>query len=119
MSFRKRAARIADIAVHEESNALLTGGLQRVAGPTKVTVTTSSQTLAELGVTLNAATRGLILTVPAAKAEVIRWNYGAATANSCPLMAGTSEVEDDRDDLLSLEFITTSGTADMWVEEVG
>jgi len=90
--------------------------LSRLVGPTKVSVDTASKTLAELGLTLNASTKGLRIITPTAG---IYWNYGTATTNSCPLLTGTNETAGENSALLTLEFIVSTGTVDMWVEELG
>ena len=91
----------------------------RKAGPTKVTVTDTTQTLAELGLALNAATTKLRFIVPD---EGIYWNFGtdsAVAATSPPLMPDAWESECTRAELLTMEFITASGTVVMWIEELG
>lgn len=89
---------------------------KRVAGPTKVTVTNASSTLATLSLTLSIETSRLVFTCPTAG---IFWNYGTATTSTCPLLAGTNEESASNAMLKTLQFIVASGTVDMWVEEYG
>ena len=116
-----------DVRVDSDSGALRTHdaevlaaaaalGYRRVAGSTKVTVDVTSKTLLQLGLTLNASTKGLIFIVPTAG---IFWNYGTALATSAPMLTGTNEELGLLATLNTLQFIVASGTVDMWVEEVG
>jgi len=98
----------------------------RKAGPHKLTVGEASLTLAEMlavtygePTTLNAATTKIRFIVPD---EGIYWGFGvdsAVAATSPPLMPDAWESECTRAELLTMEFITASGTVVMWIEELG
>ena len=96
--------------------APLGDGYGHISGPVKLTVDGSSKTLEQLGLTLNSATKGLRFIVPTAG---IFFNYGAATADSAPLLVGAWAEDEAAAVLETLQFITAGGSVAMFVEEVG
>lgn len=95
-------------------DAVLTYDL--LAGPNEVTVTTSSLTLAELGLTPNASLRRITI-MP--KSSGIYWANGAATAGVNPIPMPGLEIDCTATSIGTREFIVASGTITMEVTQEG
>ena len=106
---------ITTVDTNNQSILSALGSEQNVAGPTKVTVNSTGGTLSTLGLTLNAETTELLITTPT---EGIFWNYGAATTSSALLFVGINEVKGTLAKLNTLQFIVTSTSIDIFVEEL-
>jgi hypothetical protein len=87
-----------------------------LAGPDKLTVTSTSKTLAQLGLVWDPSAKGIILHVPA---EGVLWNYGLADANSCPLLPGTNQAINPLAKLQTLQVIAAGDDVNIWVEQIG
>ena len=90
----------------------------RVAGPTKLTATTVSQTFAQMGLTLNAATVRLRISI----SSPLRYAWGPVSASSQLLQADIYEetgnqVTGSPADLRTLQFACDVGEVEIWVTE--
>ena len=88
-----------------------------IAGPIEVTVSTSSQTLAELGVTLDEATKRI--TLISQNMEQISWAYDTPAIDGTNKLPGLGliEIDIDNNSGSKLEFIATGSIVMSVVQE--
>ena len=86
--------------------------LNLLAGPDEITVTTTSQPLEDMGITLNSNLKRITL-IPAGTG--IFWADGTAIGGVNPFPSGGMEIECTSDKIATREFITSAGTVKMSV----